>query len=131
MPKINQEEYEVLKGLDEKWKWVARDKDRGLYAFTGKPFKKYGPLLYWGTEGFLSFELFDKKSFELFDKKDLFQFIQWEDEEPYNIQELIKEYEYHNEPVKLAGGLSITQAKYDKYLEEHIKELENESEEQK
>ena len=89
MPKINKEEYEVLKALDDKWRWIARDKNRCLYVFTGKPVKKYGPLLYWGTEGFLSFELFDEK--------DLFQFIQWEDEEPYNIQELIKEYESEEE----------------------------------
>ena len=73
MTKINREEYEVLKELVDKYKWISRDGN--------------------------------------------------------NISELIKEYEYHNEPVKLAGGLSITQAKYDKYLEEHIKELENEREE--
>ena len=84
MAKINQEEYKVLKGLDDKWEWIARDKNRCLYVFTGKPVKKYGPLLYWGTEGFLSFELFDEK--------DLFHFIQWEDREPYNIAELIDEY---------------------------------------
>ena len=25
MPRINQEEYEVLKGLDDNWKWITRD----------------------------------------------------------------------------------------------------------
>lgn len=85
MPKINQEEYEILKSLDDKWKWIARDEDRGLYAFTKKPVRKYDPSLYWDTEG--------GSVFELFDEKHLFQFIQWEDEKPYNIAELIEEYE--------------------------------------
>ena len=40
MPKINQEEYEVLKGLDDKWKWIARDRDTILWAYEDKP-RKY------------------------------------------------------------------------------------------
>ena len=49
MPKINQEEYEVLKRLDDKWEWITRDRYRGekeyenvlggIRVFSKKPFK--------------------------------------------------------------------------------------------
>src|SRR5699024_4193626 len=78
MPKINQEEYEVLKGLDDRWKWIARNYNGALIIYTSKPMKN--PNLYWDSFG----ERIDDR---------LFQFIQWEDEEPYNIVELIEEYE--------------------------------------
>src|SRR5699024_7286520 len=84
MPKINQEEYEVLKDLDNKWKWIARNYNGALITFTSKPTKN--PNLYWDSFG----ERMDDR---------LFQFIQWEDEEPYSIAELIEEYEYSTEHV--------------------------------
>ena len=84
MPKINQEEYEVLKGLDDKWKWIARNYNGALITYTDKPMKK--PNLYWDSFG----ERMDDR---------LFQFIQWGDEEPYEIAELIEEYEYSTEHV--------------------------------
>src|SRR5699024_11283504 len=77
MPKINQEEYEVLKGLDDnKWKWIARNYNGALITYTDKPMKN--PSLYWDDFG----ERMDDR---------LFQFIQWEDEEPKKIAELIEE----------------------------------------
>src|SRR5699024_4844081 len=78
MPKINQEEYEVLKGLDDKWKWIARNYNGALIIYTSKPMEN--PNLYWDGFG----ERMDDR---------LFQFIQWTDEEPYEIAELIEEYE--------------------------------------
>ena len=130
--KINQEEYEVLKGLDDKWEWISRDSYRdekeyenvlgGIRVFSKKPFKRPRDD-HFGVDGTgMGIDW-------LYLDRDMFFFIKPYDDKPYNIAELIEEYEYHNEPVKLAGGLSITQAKYDKYLEEHIKELENKSEE--
>ena len=95
MPKINREEYEILKSLDEKWKWIARNEDRCLYALTEKPVKKYDPSLYWDTETGEPYA-----ALELFDERHLFQFIQWEDEKPYNIAELIGEYESEETEVK-------------------------------
>src|SRR5699024_868687 len=85
-----QEEYEVLKGLDDKWKWIARNYNGALITFTSKPTKN--PNLYWDSFG----ERMDDR---------LFQFIQWEDKEPYHIQDLIDEYEseYHIENAKIVN----------------------------
>ena len=82
MVKINRKEYEILKGLDNEWKWVARDKNGSLFAYLEKPLKDpYSRD--WGLTGDEWFLI----------KEILFHFIQWEDEEPHNIQELIQEYE--------------------------------------
>ena len=83
MTKINHEEYEVLKELDNKWKWIARDED-SYYAeiYQVRPYKAE-PIWFW--DGYTEVDEIEKEN--------LFQFIQWEDEEPYSIAELIKEYE--------------------------------------
>lgn len=92
MTKINHEEYKVLKSLDDDWEWIARDgkgdSGRNLSAYLEKPFKdcdvgewKYGR----GTHPI---------------NAQRFQFIQWKDWEPYNIQELIEEYEREEAEVK-------------------------------
>lgn len=92
MPRINQEEYEVLKELDDKWKWIARDRGDSLFAFELKPFKDNCAWLWRGDSDFSRIN------------KSGFQFIQWEDEEPYNIAKLIEEYE---EGVDLKGQMSV------------------------
>ena len=88
MPKINQEEYEALKGLDNRWKWIARDDENQiysaeLYVFERKPEQEDG---YWNNISNGEYALLEERD-------DLFQFIRWEDEEPYEIDELIREYE--------------------------------------
>lgn len=83
MPKINHEEYEKIKLLpDYDWNWIAREKTGKILSFTNKPAK---------TDEVWK----DKQTRLWFNYKDsqLFQFIQWEDGEPYNISELIEEYE--------------------------------------
>ena len=93
MPKINQEEYEVLKGLDDKWKWIARDKDGTLVMGAGKNERyldRWFPPVNVG-DSIVVDETNAVK--DVSEWENLFQFIQWEDESPYNIQELIEEYE--------------------------------------
>ena len=82
MPKINYEEHEVLKELDDKWEWIARDKNESLFAYSEKP-PKDNHSRDWGFTG---------DEWHLIGEI-LFQFIQWEDEEPYNVAELIEDYE--------------------------------------
>ena len=112
MPKINQEEYEVLKELDDKWKWIARDESEGVFLFVEKP-NKYRYLPQWRNH------TCDWKTFET----EVFQFIQWENEEPYNISELIEEHEIslkYQESVELG----------EQVIRGHIKnQLKDESEE--
>ena len=86
MTKINKKEYEILKGLDDRWKWIARDDnyDASLFCFEDKPYKSM-EIGAWGPN-VVQYEYLGRH-----DSK--FQFIQWEDEEPYNIAKLIEEYE--------------------------------------
>lgn len=89
MTKITKEEYEILKDLEDKWKWIARDNnfDSSLFCFEDKPFKSRTTGV-WGPD-VLNYRYFGKHNSN-------FEFILWEDEEPYNIQELIEEYEFEN-----------------------------------
>ena len=84
MSKINHEEYRTLKSLGDNWKWMARDSNSGndgrAYAYLEKPFKRDRVGIWSCGKGV---HLLNVQSF---------QFIQWEDEEPYSIQELIDEY---------------------------------------
>ena len=112
MPKINQEEYEVLKALDDKWKWIARDKNGGLYKFQEKP-KKVN-----------SFRWNDRNQTWLGMSGDRFQFIQWEDESPYNIQELIEEYLYDNRPKLFIDGQEQSFEFIEESEETEVKDLQ-------
>ena len=84
MPKINQEEYEVLKALDSRAKSIVRQ-DRGWLWVAEQPMMK-------DRTGWYVSDGFD----EVLKDDNLFQFIQWEDEKPHNISELIEEYEIEN-----------------------------------
>ena len=80
MVKISKKEYEILKSLDDRWKWIARDGSGELYIYGEKP-KKFATD--WVSE----------RDYYLYLGNKAFQFIQWEDEEPCGIAELIEEYE--------------------------------------
>ena len=90
-PRLSHDEYVILKNLDGMFKWITRDKWDGFISVhvkvhTYKPEKKDDR---WERRLIGSHEL-------IFDH--LFQFIKWEDEEPYNIKELLDEYEkYYKE----------------------------------
>lgn len=79
---LTEDEVIVLKALKiiagNKNDYLARDENNDLYAYQNEPEKQYTT---WG----------DPKYAEgIYLNKNLFQFIMWEDEEPYSIDELLK-----------------------------------------
>lgn len=79
---INQGEYEILKECGDEFKWVARDSGRNVWIYTKKPYKG---VYSWGSSGDMRLLYWAGR--------DLFQCIQWNDEEPHLTAELIEEYE--------------------------------------
>lgn len=79
-------EYEFLKRMDSKFKYIARDKGGGLFAFESLP-RKGEYTREWSC---------GEKHFSLPKISDFLTFIKREDSEPTSIRELMKEYEeYH------------------------------------
>ena len=77
-PKLNEDEKAILKVLlNEKYKWIARDKNDWLYVYASKPKKG---ITIWENTGSPMMPFIH-----------LFNFIKWEDEEPYSIEELLGE----------------------------------------
>ena len=76
-PKLNEDEKAILKVLlNEKYKWIARDKNDWLYVYASKPKKG---ITTWENTGSPMMPFVH-----------LFNFIKWEDDEPYSIEELLK-----------------------------------------
>lgn len=69
------EEKAILELLDEKYEYIARDKDGMLYAYGDKPIRF---LTDWVGE------LYSRMPFD-----NLFEFVSWEDEEPTKISDLL------------------------------------------
>ena len=81
---LSDDEYIILKNLDKQWKWIARDDGYSciLHVYNMKPTKdNYS----WKCIGCLS------EKMKLFNH--LFQFVKWEDDEPYKIEKLLAAYE--------------------------------------
>ena len=68
----------ILKNINKNYKWIARDEDGQLNIYYQEPIKRED---YW-AEGIATTEFW---AFE-----HLFQFITWEDEQAYNIEELLR-----------------------------------------
>ena len=78
--KLTQFEYEYLKvAKKEGFNFIARDKSNVLYGFEKRPKKRD---LMWGSGG---------DCIRMFES--IFSFAKWEDEEPYNIDEILSNYE--------------------------------------
>ena len=75
-PQLTEDEKVILMNLPKKYKWIARDIDGCLYVYASKPKKG---ITMWESDG-LPMIPFDH----------LFQFIKWEDKEPYLIEELLE-----------------------------------------
>lgn len=85
--KLTELEHGILEYLLEKkqYRFVVRERNGYLYAYINKP-RKYDKA--WQA-------LTCMRSMSLFD--DLFQFIQWEDEEPTSIEEVLNSCEVVND----------------------------------
>lgn len=76
--KLTNVERIILENIRKEYKWIARNKEGYLFAYDEKPIKaKYS----WNYK----YDIYD------FPFDNLFQFIQWDDDEPYSIEELLKE----------------------------------------
>lgn len=80
MIKLSDEEKVILKNTDKRFKWIARDKDGNLFIYDNKPIKR--------ESSWISEIIFNWFGMWIFNH--LFQFIKWEDEEPYLIEDLLK-----------------------------------------
>ena len=77
-PKLTEDEKVILRNIDKDYKYIARDKDGAVCFHYVKPHKE---SYFWSSynANYVS-DLFPN----------LFKFIQWEDDEPYSIEELLK-----------------------------------------
>lgn len=80
MIKLTEDEKVILRNLSKKFNWIARDKNGNLFVYCNKPFKSE---VMWIPQKHA--DLTDISCFE-----HLFQFIKWQDEEPYLIEDLLK-----------------------------------------
>lgn len=76
--KLTDDEITILRNIDEEFKYIVRDGNGLLYIYKNKPDKTYDSC--WGNGRGTCFGF-----------KHLFQFIKWTDEEPYLIEDLLKE----------------------------------------
>ena len=75
-PQLTENEKAILRNVPKKYKYIARDKSGLIFLFSKKPSKcDYS----WIGYNDIAFPF-----------SHLFQFIKWEDEEPYSIEELLK-----------------------------------------
>lgn len=78
-PKLTDDEKAILRNIEPKFKFIARDEDGELYVYREKTIKK-GDI--WTDHcGNANFRAFNH----------LFQFVKWEDEEPWNISDLLED----------------------------------------
>ena len=74
---ITDDEKTILRNLPKEYKWIARDLSGIVYMFIERPEK--GQAIWYGCRQ------------PVIPFYHLFQFIQWEDEEPYSIEKLLGE----------------------------------------
>lgn len=76
-PTITEDEKTILRNLPEDYKWIARDESGVLYIYHDKPKKKE----------FIWILGFGSSRLNLFDH--LFKMVQWADDEPWRIEDLL------------------------------------------
>lgn len=75
---LTEDEKTILKNIDKSWAYIARNKSGELCIATDDMYKNN---YYWDTDGIMD---------DLCLFNHLFQFIKWEDDEPYDIDDLLK-----------------------------------------
>lgn len=80
--KLTRLEYELLKHWCKKYKYIARDKDGSLYVYKDMPPKS--EYVWCGLYGHTKIE----RSLQ-----SLFQFIEWTDKYPFNVEKLLNNCE--------------------------------------
>lgn len=81
---LSEAERIILENIDKEYKWICRDEDNYLRLFNEEPKKDIKGNV-WVAK------IIHKNSDILLDAfNHLFQFITWEDEQPYNIEEILK-----------------------------------------
>lgn len=86
-PKLTKQERKFCELFEGKDVWIAKDKSGALYLYDKKPHK--GKELYdeiWEAHHYGN--TMDGIVFQLAEMK--FEFIKWEDEEPWSVEELMK-----------------------------------------
>ena len=78
-PKLTEDEKVILRNVPQYYKWIARDGNGVVCLYPDKPHK--------------SKTIWDSYYGALFPFHHLFQFIKWEDDEPYLIEDLLKREE--------------------------------------
>ena len=81
MIKLTADEKVILRNIDKKYKWKARDGDGRLNVYCEKPIQI---ITKWDSSEALGFPS------ELTAFSHLFQFIKWGDKYPYLIEDLLK-----------------------------------------
>lgn len=80
MIKLTEDEKVILRNIDKKYKWIARDEDGRLFIYAIEPLKSINKWIGGTWRHWTHFVAFSH----------LFTFIKWEDEEPYLIEDLLK-----------------------------------------
>lgn len=81
----------ILESLNDRWEWIAKDKDNCVVSFENKPTKG---INIWNDKKMMGRTL-SRLNYTF--KNDLFDFLSWKDEEPTNIRELLENCEVIND----------------------------------
>lgn len=82
---LSEKERKLLEILSEKYKYIARDKNKRLYAYLEEPYKANNPS--WRTEHLG--DCFNVSQFDDVFSELLFTFVEWEDDAAYKISDLL------------------------------------------
>lgn len=82
-PILSKDEYYILKNIDQEYQFITRNSNKQLYLYKTISEK------IWNTTS--------KSKFRLKIYEHIFEFIEFEDDKPYLIQDLLKDYENYKD----------------------------------